>query len=126
MVDMQMMLRAVAIASLMMLSLTSRVEAQLTGTLDLQTNCEKALTGLRLTGNMFQLPVTGGTAYQCFGFIAAIQQLSTVVMQGEGHSLTYLCLPKDSTLVQKHPEKLNEHNAAYFVITALAEAFPCN
>jgi hypothetical protein len=104
--------------------------------LDLQTNCEKALTGLRLTGNMFQLPVTGGTAYQCFGFIAAIQQLSTVVMQGEGHSLTYLCLPKDSTLVQlvrvvvaygqKHPEKLNEHNAAYFVITALAEAFPCN
>lgn len=50
--------------------------------------------------------------------------------------MTTLCLPKTSTLIQlvrvvvaygqKHPEKLNEPNAAWFVINALAEAFPCN
>ena len=86
--------------------------------------------------NGFQLPVAGGDAYQCFGFINAIQQLSSVHLQDEGHTMTTLCLPKTSTLIQlvrvavaygqKHPEKLNEPNAAWFVINALAEAFPCN
>jgi hypothetical protein len=121
------------IAGLIVLAFVSRAEAQLSGSLDLQTNCERGLAGIKLSGGTFQLPVAGGGAYQCFGFIAAIQQLSTVYV--EGHSLINLCLPERSNLFQlvrvvvaygqKHPEKLSEGNAAVFVINALADAFPC-
>lgn len=53
--------RSVAIASLVMFALTARGEAQMAGTLDLQTNCEHGLAGVRTVGNNgFQLPVAGG------------------------------------------------------------------
>ena len=107
--------------------------AQIGGTLELQTNCEHALAGMKIEGDKMLLPLGGGDAYQCFGFINAIQQLSAVTV--EGRTLTNLCLPEKSTLAQlvrvvvaygqRHPEKLSEGNAAIFVINALADAFPC-
>lgn len=71
--------------------------------------------------------------YECLGIMSAVQNLS--VLERDGHTLTYLCLPPQTTLSQlvrvvadyghKHPEKLHEQNVGWFAVSALAEAFPC-
>jgi hypothetical protein len=105
--------RRVAIAGLILIGLHTNAESQIAGTLDLQTHCERALAGIKMSGDSFQLPLNGGDAYQCFGFVNAIQQLSRVYR--EDHALTYLCLPDNSSLIQlvwvvvaygqRHPQK---------------------
>ena len=99
--NMRIIFRGAVVIAFLLLALPSRAQAQMAGTLDLQTHCERALAGIRLQGDMFQLPVAGGDAYQCFGFIAAIQQLSTVYIQAEGHTLTRPCTHKYALVEQK-------------------------
>src|SRR6478735_5672051 len=78
-------------------------------------------------------PSLRALARPCFGIVSAVQALS--VVGRDGHTLTYLCLPPESTLTQlvrviadyghRHPEKLHEQNVGGFAVNALAEAFPC-
>jgi len=57
---MRMIFGGVAIACLIAIALTSSVKAQIAGTLDMQTNCEHALAGMRTVGDQYQLRVDDG------------------------------------------------------------------
>ena len=75
---------------------------------------------------------SGARVLECLGFVNAIQALSG--LGRDGHTLTYLCLPEKSDLMQlvrvvvaygqRHPEKLSG-NPAQFVLNSLEDAFPC-
>lgn len=56
----------------------------------LLSNCEQFLDGLIEDGENMQFKPSPG-AHQCVGFMLAIQDLSTLEI--EGHTLTYQCLP---------------------------------
>src|SRR5262245_72220 len=110
--------RGLAIACLIMLALTSRANAQIAGTLDLQTHCEKAIAGIRITGDMFQLPVAGGDAYQCSWFhrcypatlASGFARRKPLYDHPLPSSEQYFdsARPCGGRLGQKHPEKLSE------------------
>jgi hypothetical protein len=125
--------RFVMVAGVLLVSfpLASRVLAQQTGN-ELVSDCDQLLGGLIENSQTVQYRPTfeGG---RCWGFMAAVQELSTLSYEA-GRSLTYECLPPTSSLVQlarvsaeyghRHPEEL--HNAAgTFALSALTHAFPC-
>jgi hypothetical protein len=127
--------RIAAFAFALLMFCTTEGHTQASGN-DLLSDCEIFLNNVvpGSTPGSFYIADGHPEAYRCYSFVGAIQQLSILVMEG-GHSLTYLCLPANSTLIQlirivaeyghRHPEKLNEQ-AAEFTLGSLTQAFPCN
>ena len=97
--------------------------------------CNHAVRGTDIKGpNLMttntNMPIEG---YECLGIVSAVQALSVILI--DGHTLTNLCLPPETTLSQlvrvvadygnRHPEKLHEQNVGLFTVNALADAFTC-
>jgi len=99
---------------------------------ELLSSCEDFLRAYRPSGVGFTLQPQSGSAYECWGYINAIQQLSALT--DHGRTLTGACpAPATSALqiievvvayLQKHPEELQER-AGVEAVYALRQAFPC-
>ena len=94
--------------------------------------CEILQRGVHIEGATVYLP-PGGDVNQCWGFMRAVQEYSTLANQ-DGKTLLDACPNTDTTTVQiirvfikyanSHPEKLNL-KAAAVAYNAMADAFPC-
>jgi Rap1a immunity proteins len=99
---------------------------------ELLSSCEDFLDAYRPSGVGFTLQPEGGPAYECWGYINAILQLSALT--DHGRTLTGACLaPATSALqiievvvayLQGHPQELHER-AGVEAVYALRQAFPC-
>jgi hypothetical protein len=99
---------------------------------ELLSSCEDFLRAYRPSGVGFTLQPESGPAYECWGYINAIQQLSALT--DHGRTLTGACpAPATSALqimevvvayLRKHPEELHER-AGVEAVYALRQAFPC-
>ena len=105
--------------------------AQSTGS-ELVSDCEQVLKGMVVSDAYVKLP-NSPFAYRCWGFMRAVQALSTFSNDG-ADSVLNTCIPTESTLSQlvrvvvrygqQHPEKLHQ-DAGDFAVNALVNAFPC-
>jgi hypothetical protein len=94
--------------------------------------CEILQRGMHIEGEMVYLP-PGEDVHQCWGFMSAVQEYSTLADQ-DGKTLLDACPNPDTTTVQiihvfinyanAHPEKLGL-KAAAVAYNAMADAFPC-
>jgi hypothetical protein len=101
---------------------------------ELLSACERFLGGVRLHGDQFSIQNNDTSAYQCWGYIMAFQELSAIVDEGAKDTITRACPPPVSTGIQmvrvfvsyaqKHPEMLHER-AGIMVLDAFRTAFPC-
>jgi Rap1a immunity proteins len=94
--------------------------------------CEILQRGSHVEGDTIYLP-PGNDVNQCWGFMSAVQQYSTLADR-DGRPLLSACPPPDATQAQiirvfieyarGHPDKLNLRAAAV-AFNAMADAFPC-
>jgi hypothetical protein len=101
---------------------------------ELLSDCERFLGAVRLRGNQFSIQNDDPTAYACWGYIRAFQELSATVIEGDTFAIIHACPPAEGTTLQmvrvlvayaqKHSERLHE-KAAWMAISAFTSAFPC-
>ena len=94
--------------------------------------CEILQRGMNIEGETVYLP-PGEDVHQCWGFMSAVQEYSTLADQ-DGKTLLDACPNPDTTTVQiihvfinyanAHSEKLGL-KAAAVAYNAMADAFPC-
>jgi hypothetical protein len=94
--------------------------------------CELLQRGIHVKGAQVLIPPGSGVA-QCWGFMLAVQQYSTLADR-DGRTLLGACPKPDTTTTQvlrtfiayarSHPDKLGLP-AADVAFNAMAEAFPC-
>ncbi|MGJ5048116.1 Rap1a/Tai family immunity protein [Bradyrhizobium oligotrophicum] len=125
----------IVFAVLMLLILTVLPARCMESASELLTSCESFLGAYRANGKYFQLQGATGSMWECWGFINALQQLSSLSGDPELRTtMTGACPPAQVTAVQlmrvivlylqKHPESLHQ-KAAAVSIYALQQAFPC-
>jgi len=94
--------------------------------------CEILKRGMHIEGETVYLP-PGADVNQCWGFMRAVQEYSTLANQ-DGKTLLGACPSPDTTTPQvievfikyanAHPDKL-KLKAAAVAFNAMADAFPC-
>jgi Rap1a immunity proteins len=94
--------------------------------------CESLQRGMRVKGTQVFIP-PGSDVAQCWGFMLAVQQYSTLA-DHDGKTLLGACPKPDTTTTQvlrtfieyarSHPDELGLP-AADIAFNAMAEAFPC-
>lgn len=122
--------KSVAVDLSLMALLIAPASAQTAG--EMLKACEIAQRGMHVEEPQVFLP-PGTDVNQCWGFMEAVQEYSTLADQ-DGKRLLGACAPEDGRTTQvlqafieyarAHPEKLNLPAAAV-AFNAMAEAFPC-
>ena len=94
--------------------------------------CEALERGMRISGDTIQLPARADV-HKCWGYMAAVQDLSLAVDE-TGKHLLGSCPGPNTKLTQlirvftnyarTHPQELHEM-APVLVLNAMAQAFPC-
>jgi hypothetical protein len=123
-------MKSVAVGLSLMALLIAPAWAQTAG--EMLKACEIAQRGMHVEGpQVFLLP--GTDVNQCWGFMEAVQEYSTLADQ-DGKRLLGACAPEDGRTTQvlqafidyarAHPEKMGLPAAAV-AFNAMADAFPC-
>jgi len=122
--------RTLTVAACFLLASASLASAQSAG--EILHACENLERGMQVEGaNVYLLP--GADVNQCWGFMSAVQEYSTLADQ-DGQRLLNACPSPETTTLQiirvftkyatAHPEML-DLNAAAVAYSAMADEFPC-
>jgi hypothetical protein len=128
----QTMFKPILFAAVLLLLSSLPTLAQLQSGNELLLSCEVLERGLKVSGDKQLTIPHDPQAFMCWGFMAAIQQLSTI--REDNRRILNACPPPTSTLTQlirvftnyaqSHPEELHQP-AAWIAVNALRHAFPC-
>jgi Rap1a immunity proteins len=101
---------------------------------ELLSACESLVRSARPNGSNIEIPTSDDVANQCWGYVRAFQELSTITMVGQPTAIISACAPAEAdelqwvrafiAYAQRHPERLNEP-AAFLAIDAFHTVFRC-